>query len=69
MDEIPTPRCDEHELLMESEDFDVELAKTKTFAKQIERELTIATKTIADRDVAIANLNAILDQWEQQCGK
>lgn len=46
MDEIPTPRCNKHESLMETEDFDVELAQTKTLARQLERELTIAKQAL-----------------------
>lgn len=46
MDAIPTPRVDAFEILIESEDFDVELARTKILARQLERELTIAKKAL-----------------------
>ena len=45
----PTPRTDAHESQMESEDFDVELAKTYTFARTLERELLELLERLADR--------------------
>jgi hypothetical protein len=45
----PTPRTDAHSVAMKSEDFDVELAKTYTFARQLEREITELNERLINR--------------------
>jgi len=45
----PTPRTDAHSDAMESEDFDVELAKTYSFARQLERENAELNERLIDR--------------------
>lgn len=43
-----TPRTDSHQDKMEVEELDVELAKTYTFARQLERELGTTQKLLVD---------------------
>jgi hypothetical protein len=54
-----TPRTDVHQEMMEVEDFDVELAKTYTLARQLERELNEAL-AMSDR---LATCIRERDEW------
>lgn len=46
--ETPTPETDAHEEAMEREDFDVELTKTYTIARRLERERNAARQALAE---------------------
>ena len=61
---IDTPRTDAHSLDMETEDFDVELAKTYELAWQLERELNELRQALTGRTVSCSNCNALAAENE-----
>jgi len=56
-DTRPTPETDAHIKRMETEDFDVELALTNSFARKIERERNEAREALSGRTVSCEQCN------------
>ena len=66
---IPTPRTDAHREAMESEDFDVELAKTYTYAETLECELAKLRAAADGLAEALGDTQENLQLWFDMFGK
>lgn len=53
----PTPETDQHQNAMNNEDFDVEMAKTYTLARKLERERDEARQALSGRTVSCSLCN------------
>lgn len=60
----PTPETDQHQNAMNNEDFDVEMAKTYTLARKLERERDEAREALSGRTVSCSLCNEAAKQLE-----